>query len=373
MAGRVCRPIFYIEQGTARSTTASWHRRPADDQNHWREANATALLSAPVLLTRRTSPNIAPVFGYYVHDLDPFVFHITPTIGPRWYGLAYVAAFFCAYLIYRWESKRGYADLPLARVADFITGVALFGVIVGGRIGYAIFYKPDMLTHPLSILRVWEGGMASHGGMIGVLAFTFYFARRHGYSWLNLGDNLVVSAPLGLLFGRCANFINGELYGRVANVAWAVQFPKELFDHPEEADRAVAACSKIDPSLTSPDAIVAAVHRQPQVKEVLRSILTPRHPSQLYEAFFEGTILFAILWFIRTRLRQPNGFLTGAFFLCYAAFRIVIENLREPDADLVAGFTRGQFLSFFLIAVGLAFIIYAKLRPTYPARMPKHA
>jgi phosphatidylglycerol:prolipoprotein diacylglycerol transferase len=206
--------------------------------------------------------------------------------------------------------------------------------------------------------------------MIGLLLFTLYYAHRHKLSWTNLGDNLVVTAPLGLFFGRCANFINGELYGRAANVSWAMQFPKELLDHPAEADRAIAACAQIDPSLTMPEAIVGAVHRQAQVKEVLRTILTPRHPSQLYEAFFEGVVLFAILWIVRTRTRQPNGVFTGLFFIFYAAFRIVLEYFREPDAALIAGFTRGQFFSFFLIAIGLAFIVAAKMRPTFPKKTP---
>ncbi|PYI59100.1 MAG: hypothetical protein DMC60_11285, partial [Verrucomicrobia bacterium] len=170
-------------------------------------------------------------------------------------------------------------------------------------------------------------------------------------------------------FGRCANFINGELYGRIANVPWAMQFPKELLDHPQEANRAVAACAQIDPSLTTPEAIINAVHNQPEVENALRSILSARHPSQLYEAFFEGIVLFAILWFVRTRTRQPNGVLTGLFFICYAIFRIVIENFREPDAELIGPFTRGQFFSFFLIAIGVAFIVVAKRRPTFPRRM----
>ena len=204
--------------------------------------------------------------------------------------------------------------------------------------------------------------------MIGLLLFTLYYACRHKLSWSNLGDNLGVAAPLGLFFGRCANFINGELYGRAANVPWAMQFPKELLDHPAEADRAIAACAQIDPSLTTPEAIIGAVHRQSQVKEVLRTILTPRHPSQLYEAFFEGIILFAILWIVRTRTRQPNGVLMGLFFICYAVFRIVIETFREPDATLIAGFTRGEFFSFFLIAIGVAFVVAAKMRPTFPKR-----
>lgn len=306
------------------------------------------------------------MLAYYVHDLDPFVFHITKTIGPRWYGLAYVSAFLCSYLVYRIMSRRGYADLELSKVADFITGSALFGVILGGRIGYVLFYKPEMLREPLSILRVWEGGMASHGGMLGVLAFTWYFAWRHKVCWTNLGDNLVVSAPLGLFFGRCANFINGELYGRAANVSWAMQFPKELLEDPVKADQAIVACAPIDPGLKSAEAIVDAAHHQPAVKEALRGVLTPRHPSQLYEALFEGLVLFGILWFVRTRMRQPNGVLTGLFFVFYAIFRIVMETFREPDAAMIGGFTRGQFFSFFLIAIGLAFVVMAKMRPTYP-------
>lgn len=312
------------------------------------------------------------MLAYYLHDLDPIIFRVYDNVGPRWYGLAYVLAFICGYALLGVLAKRGYADLPASKVGDFITGCALFGVIIGGRLGYVFFYKPEMLREPLSILRVWEGGMSSHGGMIGLLLFTLYYAHRHKLSWTNLGDNLVVTAPLGLFFGRCANFINGELYGRAANVSWAMQFPKELLDHPAEANRAIAACAQIDPSLTTPEAIVGAVHRQSQVKEVLRTILTPRHPSQLYEAFFEGVVLFAILWIVRTRTRQPNGVLSGLFFICYAVFRIVLEYFREPDAALIAGFTRGQFLSFFLIAIGLAFIVAAKMRPMYPKRMTKH-
>ncbi len=309
------------------------------------------------------------MLAYYVHDLNPLIFRLWDNVGPRWYGLAYVLAFVCGYAVFRLLAKRGYADLPVAKVGDFITGAALFGVILGGRLGYVLFYKPEMLREPMSILRVWEGGMSSHGGMLGLLAFTFYYAWRHKISWMNLGDNLVVTAPIGLFFGRCANFINGELYGRATNVSWAMQFPKELTENIGEAQRAITACRQIDPTLTSSDAVVAAVRHEPQVKEVLRGILTPRHPSQLYEAFFEGIVLFAVLWLVRTRMRQPNGVLTGLFFICYAIFRIIVENFREPDATLIAGFTRGQFFSFFLIAIGLAFVIAAKLRPTFPKKV----
>ena len=309
------------------------------------------------------------MLAYWVHDLDPIIFRIYDNVGPRWYGLAYVLAFLCSYLVYRKLARDGYADLPVPKVGDFITGAALFGVIIGGRLGYVLFYKPEMLREPMSIFRVWEGGMSSHGGMLGLLAFTFYYAWRHKICWTNLGDNLVVTAPIGLFFGRFANFINGELYGRATNVSWAMQFPKELTENLREAERSIAECLKIDPSLTSAEAIVTAVRHQPAVKDALRPILTPRHPSQLYEGFFEGLVLFTILWLVRTRMRQPNGVLTGLFFIFYAIFRIIVENFREPDASLIGGFTRGQFFSFFLIAIGLAFVVVAKLRPSFPKKL----
>ncbi|MDQ6626048.1 MAG: prolipoprotein diacylglyceryl transferase [Verrucomicrobiota bacterium] len=309
--------------------------------------------------------------AYYLHKLDPFIFHVTDTFGPRWYGMAYVSAFICGYALLLWLSKRGYADLPQKQVGDFITWAALFGVMLGGRLGYVLFYKPEMLRDPLSIFRVWEGGMSAHGGMLGLVLFTLYYARKHRLAWTNLGDNLCVAAPIGLFFGRCANFINGELYGRATNVRWAMQFPKELLDAPNsaEAERAVAAAQAIDPGINSPEAILHAVQTNRHVVGALRPILTPRHPSQLYEALLEGVVLFAILWFVRTRTRQPNGVLTGLFFICYAIFRIVVENFREPDASLIGPFTRGQFFSFFLVLLGIAFIIVAKRRPVYPKNL----
>lgn len=306
------------------------------------------------------------MLAYFVDNFDPFIFRLSDNVGPRWYGFAYVLAFVSAYFVVRLLSRRGDCDLPPQHVSDFITWTALFGVLLGGRIGYVLFYKPEMLREPLSILRVWEGGMASHGGMIGILALSFYYARKHNLSWTNLGDALVVAAPIGLFFGRCANFVNGELYGRVTNVSWAMLFPKELFENPDERDRALTAAQKIDPSLLNPDAIIQAARHNAQINGVLQRVLTPRHPSQLYEAFFEGIVLFAILWFARTQTRQPNGVLTGLFFICYALFRIICENFREPDAPLVGSFTRGQFFSFFLIAIGIVFMVIAKLRPTFP-------
>ena len=304
------------------------------------------------------------MFAYYLHELDPFIFHIWGNFGPRWYGMAYVAAFAGGYWLLRVLARRGYTQLLVEQVGDFITWAALFGVMLGGRLGYVLFYRPEMLLDPLSVVRVWEGGMSSHGGMIGLIVFTFWYAWRNKLSWTNLGDNLVVVAPIGLFFGRCANFINGELYGRVTDVLWAMLFPKELLEpqNAAEADRALRAVQQINPSLTTSEAIVNGLHSQPPLREVLRPILTPRHPSQIYEALLEGLLLFIILWLVRTRTRQPDGVLTGLFFVCYAVFRIVVENFREPDASLIAGFTRGQFFSFFLLAIGLAFIIAGKIR-----------
>jgi phosphatidylglycerol---prolipoprotein diacylglyceryl transferase len=307
--------------------------------------------------------------AYYVDNFDPFIFRLWDNVGPRWYGFAYVLAFACGFLVVRHLSRRGYCDLPPNRVSDLITWTALCGVLLGGRLGYVLFYKPEMLREPLSIFRVWEGGMSSHGGMFGIAIFVLLYARRHRLSWRNLGDNLVVAAPLGLFFGRVANFINGELYGRATTVPWAMQFPKELLENPAEAERAVATCRPLDSSITSADDILASLHAHRDLTLPLREVLVPRHPSQLYEAFCEGILLFAILWLVRTRFRTPNGVLIGLFFICYAVFRIICEMFREPDAALVGPFTRGQFLSFFLIAIGIAFVIAAKLRPTFPRAM----
>ena len=311
------------------------------------------------------------MLAYYLHNFDPFIFRLWDNVGPRWYGMAYVLAFLFAYLLLRVLSRRGYLDLPQSALGDFVTWVALFGVMVGGRLGYVLFYQPEMLREPLSILRVWEGGMSSHGGIIGIVIFTLIYSRRHKLPWTNPGDSLCVAAPIGLFLGRCANFINGELYGRVTSVPWAVQFPKELFEaeNAAEADRALAACQQVDPSLRSVESIVEAVRTSPQIAETLRGILSPRHPSQLYEALLEGAVLFIILWVVRTRFRTPNGFITGLFLIVYSVFRIIVENFREPDAPLIGMFTRGQFFSFFLVAIGIGFIIVAKRRPTYPRKL----
>ncbi len=305
--------------------------------------------------------------AYYVHGLSPFLLDFGNGFGLRWYGLAYVAAFFAGYRLYDRLAKRGYSDLAPAQVGDFITGVALFGVILGGRLGYMVFYDwPNFCADPLVFFKFWDGGMSSHGGILGIVVFTFLYSWRQSVSWLNIGDNLVVVAPIGLFFGRCANFINGELFGRVAGVPWAVQFPKELYDAPPEAVRlAISQAAALNPDWTTVAAVVDNARLSPALREQLAGTLSPRHPSQIYEAMLEGALLFALLYLLRTRFRLPNGVLTGVFFVAYAVLRIIGEMFREPDAPLTMGLSRGQFLSLFLVGIGAAFLLYAMIKPSW--------
>jgi len=308
--------------------------------------------------------------AFYVHNLDPFLVRFYDDVGIRWYGTAYLAGFVAAFYLLKWLARKGYGSLQEAQVPDFIFFAAIFGVLVGGRLGYVLFYRPHMIfDDPLGIFRVWDGGMASHGGILGLVIFSFIYARRHHISWTGIGDNLVAAAPLGLMFGRLANFINGELYGRPSTVPWAMQFPSELLDpkFPAEKVRAVVEkCQGLDPALARAidpiKEIIAAARTNPQVREVLSQFLTARHPSQLYEAFLEGLVLFLCLITIRLRVRKPDGITTGFFFLLYPTMRIIGEAFREPDAELTGPFTRGQFLSLFMFLVGIAFLVHALRR-----------
>ncbi len=306
-------------------------------------------------------------FAYYVHHLSPFLVEFGSGIGVRWYGLAYLAAFWVAWLVLRQFSKRGFCEIPADKMGDFILWLGMFGVVLGGRLGYMLLYNFDAwMADPLSVFRVWDGGMASHGGITGVALYSLWYARRHKISWRGLGDNLVVVAPLGLFFGRVANFINGELYGRPAQVPWAVQFPQEIRSLPYAAQtEIVAGAVAVNPAWDSVQAIELASRSSAELREYLGGVLTPRHPSQIYEGVLEGLVLFAILWFIRTRVRVKNGVLTGIFFIGYALLRIAGEEFRQPDAALTGPFTRGQFLSLFLILVGLGFLWSTKRSPTW--------
>ncbi|MDB6155332.1 MAG: Prolipoprotein diacylglyceryl transferase [Chthoniobacteraceae bacterium] len=306
----------------------------------------------------------------YVHHLSPFIFEFSPGVGLRWYGMAYVLAFLLGYQLYYRLAKAGYTQMPPAQVSDFITWAAVFGVMLGGRVGWILFYgfKENHADDPWWWpLEVWKGGMSSHGGILGLVLFTFYWARRHKLSWTSIGDSLCVVAPVGLFVVRCANFINGELFGHETKVPWAVQFPTELFDSRFSAvtSRAFDALEPLQAVVEKyggehaswSERIVEAARHEPQVRAILANVLTPRHPSQIYEALLEGVLLFLILWLVRTKCRVPRGVLTGLFFILYAVFRIAGEVFRVPDpAWAVGSFSAGQFLSLFMLLIGAAFI-----------------
>ena len=309
------------------------------------------------------------MIAYWVHNLDPFAVQFGGGFGVRWYGLAYLAAFAAAYFVYRHLAKRGFSVIPADKVGDFITGCAVFGVLLGGRLGYMLFYDFNgFLRDPLVFFRVWEGGMSAHGGILGVVLYTLWYAWRHRVNWPGLGDNLVVGSALGLFFGRMANFINGELYGRPAELAWAVKFPKELYEASVETQREVLG--RTQEFFSGPagmDEVIAAVPRSPELALAVGEYLTPRHPSQIYEALLEGALLFVVLWLVRTKVRVPNGVITGMFFVGYALTRTAAEVFRSPDAGYVGWLTKGQFLSVFLLLIGLGFLVAAWRRPVYPA------
>lgn len=330
------------------------------------------------------------MFATYIHQLDPVIFDLFGGFKLRWYGLAYLAGFLAGYFLLKRLADRKLWVMAPEKTADFIAAAALLGVFIGGRLGYVFFYQiprdgwESFVRDPLVLVRVWEGGMASHGGILGLVIFTFFYARKHKVSWTGLGDGLCVVAPIGLMCGRIANFINGELYGRVANgVAWAVKFPATFNDvkAPEfgrfnealtaavDADPAfaerigeISRMGYADPRAAHFQELLAANRGSEAVTEAIAPYLEPRHPSQLYEGLLEGGLLFAILWLVRVRFPQaPHGLLTGLFFGLYATFRIFAESFREPDAAWVIEglLTKGQFLSLFMYLFAAAFLVFA--------------
>lgn len=321
----------------------------------------------------------------YIHHLNPILLELGP-LKLRWYGLAYVAAFAVGILLMRSFARRGMSRLPEEKAVDFITYAAIFGVMLGGRFGYALFYSPDLLFGFRNVFPWWnflainEGGMASHGGVLGLMFFTLWYSWRHKIPWTNLGDNLVVGAPLGIFFGRMANFINGELYGHVTRgISWAVRFPQEMIRdtrHPalslDDSTRAelVEVAINRHPELAELgegeiyQAIIARMREDEATREALGRFLQPRHPSQVYEALLEGLLLFAILYFVRVRWpRLRDGILTAIFFIGYAVFRIIAEQFRVPDSDMVGPLTKGQFYSVFMIIIGFVFLVWSLRRP----------
>lgn len=274
---------------------------------------------------------MATVSNYWVHNLSPFLIEFPENAlglpGIRYYGLAYLFGFLAAWWLMRVYNQKGKFAIDADARATLMTAV-IIGVLAGGRFGYMFLYDLDnFLANPLLVFRVDQGGMASHGGFVGVLLALVWFARRQKCNLLALGDVIVTVAPLGLFLGRIANFINGELWGRVSTVSWAVIFP----DSPKNFN---ATLGTYGPE--------------------------PRHPSQLYEAALEGLIPFLYVQWRYWRTRPPMGQISGEFIIGYGIVRIIGECFRQPDADLILGLSRGQFYSTFMILAGSAIIAIAR-------------
>jgi len=286
-------------------------------------------------------------------DISPEIFTISLfglTFSLRWYALAYIAGIVIGWrlvvaAVRRPRLWRGEVPAMDARqVEDLLTWVIL-GVILGGRLGFVLFYNPaHYLANPAEIVMIWQGGMSFHGGLLGVIAACVGYARARGIKWLSVADVLCMATPPGLLLGRIANFINAELWGRPTEMPWGVVFPGEMAQY---CPQVAGACA--------------------------------RHPSQLYEAALEGLILGAVLlWlaFRRGALRRP-GAVTGAFFAGYGAARFAVEFVRQPDAQFISdgnplglalhvggwGLTMGQVLSLPMIAFGLWMLMRARRAP----------
>jgi len=274
-------------------------------------------------------------------QFSPVAFSVGPfsvagmTLGPlevRWYGLMYLLGFILFVVLGRWRARRNMLTGWRPSDVDDMLFYGVFGVILGGRLGYVLFYKPGYyFAHPLEIVQLWQGGMSFHGGFLGVLVAMWLFARRRNKRWLDVMDFVAPLCPLGLAAGRMGNFINAELVGRVTDVPWAMIFPN------------------VDN--------------------------LPRHPSQLYQFGLEGVLLFVILWTYALRPR-PMGAVSGLFLFGYGAFRFIAEYSREPDAFLgflAGGLTMGQWLSIPMMIAGASMMLwaYARARKPQPTLMDR--
>ncbi len=335
----------------------------------------------------------------WVHTISPFALRLGEDWGLRWYGLAYAAGFLAGWAILRALARRGLVLIPAHRVGDAIIVVAL-GVIIGGRLGYAVFYRPELfwsVTRSLpwwELLAVHEGGMSSHGGMIGVIVGAWVVSRgwkKEGMSEregrtpvLHVLDALALVAPVGLFFGRVANFVNAELLGRVVAGPgepapwWSVKFPQERLepgapDLSLEQQRGLAAVveSVRLPTETFRDGYARLVGEiqsgRPGLADALSPYLASRYPSQLLQAVAEGVVLGVVLAWVWRRPRKPG--VVGAWFLVvYGVLRIVTEVWRLPDAHLAVqrplGLTRGQWLSVAMVGTGVAALAWVSRRVT---------
>ena len=278
----------------------------------------------------------------YVHNIDPYIFTIFG-VGPRWYGMSYLLGFLIGGLLIYRVTRVGVSTLEPAKVLDLVVTLAL-GIIIGGRLGYVTFYEPGHWTDfsgdgfvSWKVLRVWDGGMSFHGGLIGTVLAIAWVSWRGGLPFIRVADYISVNVGFGMMFGRLANFINGELWGRPAGegVPWAMTF----------CDRGRTAAGEC------------------------LSTFVPRHPSQLYEAALEGLLVVIVMLclFWLTRARYRPALLVGVFTTLIASGRFIVEFFREPDAQLAefaaeTGLNMGQWLTIPLILLGLGLVVYALKR-----------
>ena len=323
----------------------------------------------------------------YIHSLNPFALKITESFGIRWYGLAYLAGFFLGYLFIRWMVSKSDLGFPKSLVSDFVFSAAI-GTVIGGRIGYAAFYSPSLFFEFTSSVPFWgllalhKGGMASHGGIIGLIVACILFAKRYNLNTLTLLDLTTIGGTAGIFLGRIANFINGELLGRIAppDYRFAVKFPTEITSWPIVARERLPLLDKTVEAIGIDRAtwfsyidrgdirqleriLTLIVERVQDGSQIILNLLFPtipgRYPSQLFEAFLEGFAILAILLILWRVPRRP-GFIAGAFFIIYPLARFIGESYRLPDIGIgfqMFGLTRGQWLSVFMVIFGGIFAL----------------
>ena len=284
---------------------------------------------------------------HYLVDIDPIAFSIGP-VAVHWYGIMYLIAF--AAFWWLGERRRRAGRLPVGPTAfSDLAFYGMIGVILGGRVGYMLFYAtPELLADPLSLFRIWEGGMSFHGGLLGVLVAMWYWSRRNGMHFFDVMDFVAPLVPIGLGTGRLGNFIGGELWGRHTDLPWGMIFPRAIdtAGHSIEQLKAMAGAGQL--------------------------AAEARHPSQLYQMLLEGVLLFCILYFVSMK-PKPRYLVSGLFALFYGVFRFGVEFVREPDAQLGylawGWLTMGQILSLPLILLGVVLLLASRSAPTLQPRV----
>ena len=315
----------------------------------------------------------------YLHTLSPFLLRISGEIGIRWYGLAYLAGFIVAGHIMSKLVKTGRSPLARQKIdpGSLLTSL-IVGVIVGGRLGFALFYQPQVLWTFGSSFPFWEllaihkGGMASHGGMLGVLIASTWFVRKNNldiYDTFHVADLSAFCATPGLFFGRLANFVNAELWGvALADHPapwWSVKYPNEMLPgHPDSVPSVVAEVAATLPGESSSVIHAKLMEGDPVVQKAVIPLLTPYWPSQLIQALAEGPLLAIMLCVAWWRPKQP-GMIAGLFLCCYGPLRLFTEIVRQPDAgiDRIFGLSRGQLLSVGMVLAGLFLLVVIRKSP----------